>query len=564
MPRRALHRPAALVLLVTLASATVTTSQDGVDRSFGSIERSLRPDDGPLSGQTIRYRVLAPYDLEDDERLPVVLFLHGAGERGDDNLAQLRHFPERFAREDYRGRFRGIVIAPQCPRDRRWVEVDWSTDEPQAAPAEPSPWLDVALRALDATLAEMPCDPERVYLTGLSMGGFGAWHLATLAPDRFTAVVPVCGGGDPQRADRLTGTPVWAWHGARDHVVAPVHTRAMVDAVRRSGGIVHYTELPHATHDAWSAAYALEGGVLDWLWRRRRDQRYLGFSLVCDQESDRVLLVDNDPDRPLERPSRWTWSGLHDEDPGIRAPERAWFADPTDALAADLGTRLWTCSAAGGVARVRLADRKVTFHAFADGRPVAIVPLADGSAVVACQRSGMLRRYLPPADAWDPLDAPVQDLGFPRVRGVATDESGTRLFAISDQELVGLRLGPDGLTEGFRAAVDDGRFVACVADRDTILVGDARGVSWFDPEALTTTPCALFETSEPLSPTAVPGLHAAAALAERSPFVTWLAGEDASALWMLEGVYRATGEMRCRSWQIPTAGLRIAAARAWR
>jgi len=188
--------------------------------------------------------------LPDGEGLrPLVLFLHGAGERGADLNAVLRHgLPRRIA-DGWRPPF--AMLAPQCPADRWW---------------DPDPLA----RLLDAALARLPVDPARVYLTGLSMGGFGAWALATRYPERFAALVPVCGGGLPFFASRLRDVPVWAFHGARDEVVPLHYTTDMVEAVRCAGGEARLSVYPEAGHDAWTAAYDDEAL---WAWMLAQQRR---------------------------------------------------------------------------------------------------------------------------------------------------------------------------------------------------------------------------------------------------------------------------------------------------
>jgi len=123
--------------------------------------------------------------------------------------------------------------------------------------------------AVHDLLEREPIDPDRVYLTGLSMGGYGAWDLAARHPERFAAVVPVCGGGDPAQADRLRDLPIWVWHGDRDRSVPVEQSRRMVEALRRAGSAVRYDELPGVGHGSWKQAYGA-GGAIDWMFAQRR------------------------------------------------------------------------------------------------------------------------------------------------------------------------------------------------------------------------------------------------------------------------------------------------------
>lgn len=221
--------------------------------------------DDPSGGEP-RYRLLRPVagSERDGALRPLVLFLHGSGERGDDNEAQLKHAP--FARESG---FGGYLLAPQCPRGERWVDCAWDSVESSPMAAEPTRALSRAIAALERTLAEEPIDPERVCLTGLSMGGFGAFELACRMPERFAAVMPLCGGGDERLAARLASLPLWVWHGAEDPSVPVERSRRMVAAVREAGGSPRYSELPGVGHAVWEQAYGA-GGALAWLVAQRR------------------------------------------------------------------------------------------------------------------------------------------------------------------------------------------------------------------------------------------------------------------------------------------------------
>lgn len=183
-----------------------------------------------------------------------MLFLHGAGERGTDGARQttvgigptLKRFPWRYP---------AIVVMPQCPSG-----VQWSP-----------PVLESALAVLDAVLESARVDGRRVYLTGISMGGFGAFALAARYPSRFAALVPVCGWGDPATVSRpLARMPIWAFHGADDDIVPVTSSRDMVAAIRAAGNDrVQYTEYRNVGHDSWDLAYA-DPELPAWMLRQRR------------------------------------------------------------------------------------------------------------------------------------------------------------------------------------------------------------------------------------------------------------------------------------------------------
>lgn len=179
---------------------------------------------------------------------PLVLFLHGSGERGQDlERVRLHGLPREL---DQGRELPAFVLAPQCP--------------------EGSGWDTGALAALlDRVEAEFPTDPQRVLLTGLSMGGYGSWALALAQPERFAALVPVCGGGDPARAAEIGHIPQWVFHGALDEVVPPARSGEMVEALRACGAEVRFTLYPELGHTCWDRAYG-EEELYSWLLERVR------------------------------------------------------------------------------------------------------------------------------------------------------------------------------------------------------------------------------------------------------------------------------------------------------
>lgn len=224
-------------------------------------------------GETVMqlpYRLVAPAAVAEGATYPLVVFLHGAGERGDDGVSALRHFADRMSAPSMRSRYPCFILVVQCPKDRRWVDADWSAATPPTFAERPTPALDAVMAALRTTVSSRPIDRSRIYLTGISMGGYGTWDLAARHPEWFAAAVPVCGGGDPATGPRLAGLPVRAVHGLKDGVVPPERTRAMVSAILAAGGSAELIE-PDCGHDAWTVAYTPEGS-LDWMFAQRRVQ----------------------------------------------------------------------------------------------------------------------------------------------------------------------------------------------------------------------------------------------------------------------------------------------------
>ncbi len=225
---------------------------------------------GEYQDEQFKYRLLSPAKIEDGKKYPVVLFLHGAGERGDDNEAQLKYFPTWMGETKMREKHPCFVIAPQCRKGKSWSVGNWGSKDSSAMPKEPTDQLKVAVAILDNALKTLPIDEKRVYLTGLSMGGYGSWELAMRQPERFAAVAPICGGGDESQAERIAKLPVWAWHGDDDKAVPVDRSRNMIEAIKKAGGEPKYTELKGVGHDSWTTAYTREDGVVPWLFEQVR------------------------------------------------------------------------------------------------------------------------------------------------------------------------------------------------------------------------------------------------------------------------------------------------------
>lgn len=234
-------------------------------------DKHVRCPNSGLPHDVLRYRLLKPATREAGTEYPLVLYLHGAGERGDDNLQQLNYLPSQMAQENWRRDYPCFLIAPQCPTGMRWVEVAWNESESRGQ-AELSVTMEAVLQILEAELKAHPIDRTRIYLTGISMGGFGAWDLALRKPELFAAGVPICGGGDEQLAPRLAKTPVWAWHGDADDAVPVERSRRMIAAIRAAGGEPRYSELPGMGHHSWIPAYEDPQGAIPWMFSQRREE----------------------------------------------------------------------------------------------------------------------------------------------------------------------------------------------------------------------------------------------------------------------------------------------------
>ncbi len=257
-----LTRPphAAIAILLPLLVTTARAQQE-----TGFLNRSV-----PLGGSTSRYQVYVPQDYTRGREWPVILFLHGAGERGTDGLRQtqtglgtaVRLHPDRFP---------AVIVMPQAPPDSIW----------RGTVAE------AVVAALEAAIKEFRGDRSRIYLVGLSMGAYGSWTMALKRPRMFAAIVAVCGGLLPpthftelevglresdryaELARRLAHIPVWLFHGALDSLVLPVESRRIHAAFHNAGAKSNYTEYPDVAHESWDPAFA-DPMLWQWLFQQRR------------------------------------------------------------------------------------------------------------------------------------------------------------------------------------------------------------------------------------------------------------------------------------------------------
>jgi predicted peptidase len=218
-----------------------------------------------LNGSSaLPYRLLKPEDEGSGTAFPLVIFLHGAGERGNDNQAQLKHVLDLFTNPANRKNFPCYVLAPQCPTGLWWT--DHNRDG--SMKPTPTPTMQLVIELIEKISKENKVDPLRIYLTGVSMGGFGVWDLLARFPTRFAAAIPICGGADVAIAKRINHVPQWIFHGAKDKIVHPNQSRRMVKALHAAGANPRYTEYPEVAHGSWVPAYA-EPDILPWFFAQK-------------------------------------------------------------------------------------------------------------------------------------------------------------------------------------------------------------------------------------------------------------------------------------------------------
>lgn len=229
-----------------------------------------------LNGDTLRCRILTPLGFSPQKKYPLVIFLHGSGERGSDNELQLTWGADLFADSLNRVKYQSVVIFPQCPLNDSWSNnrrtgandsLGGFTADTAARMKKP---MELLMHFIDTLVAHGGIDPRRIYLGGLSMGGFGAFEALWRRPDLFAAAFPICGGGAPGKASVYAkALPIWIFHGDADPVVPVSLSRQMRDALQKTTANIRYTEYPGVGHDSWKNAFQ-EKELLPWLFSQQK------------------------------------------------------------------------------------------------------------------------------------------------------------------------------------------------------------------------------------------------------------------------------------------------------
>jgi predicted peptidase len=231
----------------------------------------------PATGETMGYRLFVPDNYDATRSYPLVLFLHGAGERGSDNEAQLtaNQGATIWATPEEQAKHPAFVLAPQSgftTKKQGWTSLE---THGQNAPFKPQKELVTAYDILQEVKGEFSIDPSRIYVTGLSMGGFGAYSIAIAHPNEFAAIVPICGGGDPAGLAAIAKIPIWIFHAAKDPTIRVGYSRNSVAALKKAGGHPKYTEYAASAyfyptaHFSWTTTYA-NPDMRDWLFEQSR------------------------------------------------------------------------------------------------------------------------------------------------------------------------------------------------------------------------------------------------------------------------------------------------------
>lgn len=225
------------------------------------------------NGYPLNYRILYPVNYCPDQQYPVILFLHGAGERGSDNEAQLAHGSKMFASYENQIKYPAIIIAPQCPDNLWWVTYTRPSKNGDKRYFPPSEPITVQLAAvkelLDSYIAKGIVNTDRIYITGLSMGGIGTFDLVCRFPDLFAAATPICGGANLERLANFKGKTAFSiYHGGSDSVVDVQFSRDAYETLKKAGANVRYKEYPGVDHNSWDHAFA-EPDYIGWMWQQK-------------------------------------------------------------------------------------------------------------------------------------------------------------------------------------------------------------------------------------------------------------------------------------------------------
>lgn len=219
---------------------------------------------------TLNYRIHIPDKVEKKKIYPLFLVFHGAGHRGNDNNKQIRKSfgPMEILGYAKKIKTKVIIIAPQVPGKELWVDVPWGGLS-HVMPPKPSSSMQMTIDLLKQCMKTMPIDKQRIYVTGLSMGGFGTWDIIQRNPQMFAAAIPICGGGDTKLAKKIKHIPIWVFHGDKDNTVKTSRSRDMVAALKKVGGRPLYTEYKGCNHNSWKRTYE-NPEVLKWLFKQKK------------------------------------------------------------------------------------------------------------------------------------------------------------------------------------------------------------------------------------------------------------------------------------------------------
>ncbi|BDD00657.1 phospholipase (plasmid) [Persicobacter psychrovividus] len=225
--------------------------------------------------QVLNYRMLKPAHFEQGKQYPLVVFLHGSGERGNDNKIQLVHGASVFTNAENMAKHPAIVIFPQCPKDQSWVKMSRTHKKGEDATflfpktKKPQPAMALVNELVDSLRASGQVNKKQVYVMGLSLGGFGTLDCLQRWPHKYAAAVVICGGNNPELAHRYRRKPIWFFHGSKDDIVPNHYSRAIYNKIKKYNSGTKYTLVEGANHNSWDSAFATPE-LLDWLFQWKK------------------------------------------------------------------------------------------------------------------------------------------------------------------------------------------------------------------------------------------------------------------------------------------------------
>ncbi len=241
--------------------------------SQGVSENKFNAEQFSIDNKSLNYQILYPSNFDKDKEYPLFIFLHGMGERGNDNQLQLTHGSKLFL--DSIDNYPAVVIFPQCPLTDNWANVSrpnegkgnrkfvFSNDSP------PTPSLDLVMKLINDFKQKKFINSDKIYLSGLSMGGFGVFELLWRMPDTFAAAAPICGGGNREMAKYMVNTPVWIIHGNNDKIVPPKYSMKMMLGIQGARGKAKLSLYPNVGHNSWERAFE-EPNFLNWFFSKSK------------------------------------------------------------------------------------------------------------------------------------------------------------------------------------------------------------------------------------------------------------------------------------------------------
>ena len=256
-------------LLLLAMLVTVVSSLTAQDKSLFVKEVLV------VGNDSLPYRILLPLNYDKSKKYPLIVFLHGSGERGNDNESQLVHGSSLFLRDSIREKYPAIVVFPQCSIKSSWADVKFDKDSAGdrtfifPTGGKPTVMMELTERLIKKLRKDFKISKKQLYVGGLSMGGMGTFEIVRRNPKMFAAAFPICGGANPVVAPVLTKTSWWVFHGGKDNVVPPALSERMVEALQKEQADVQFTLYPEANHNSWDNAF-VEPGLMMWLFSKHK------------------------------------------------------------------------------------------------------------------------------------------------------------------------------------------------------------------------------------------------------------------------------------------------------